>query len=116
MNSPHDLLRDDGDRPREPRRERVEDYLDHVCAPLVGIVPHTERAALRVEVAGHLAALIDEYEEVGLEPEAATHAALREHGEPWSLGQAFLEEWARREPVGRLARGTNAGALRAFAW
>jgi hypothetical protein len=40
---------------------RIEDYLDHVCAPLVDRVPYTERTALRAELRTHLASLAEAY-------------------------------------------------------
>src|SRR6476646_4572990 len=116
MSSPHDLSPSEG-APADPdRKSRVEEYLDHLCAPLIGMMRFTERRELRNEVENHLLALIDEYEEMGLRPDVAAEGALREHGEPWAIGEALLDEWVRRAPTGRLTRRAAAGALRALAW
>jgi hypothetical protein len=97
------------------QQERLEDYLDHVCAPLVGIVPYPARQSFRMEVEDHLGELIGEFQDEGLDLGAATQAALREHGEPWLIGQEFLDEWCRSAPQGRLARYASIATLRAFA-
>lgn len=78
--------------------ERIEDYLEHLIAPLVGIVPYSERHAFRQEAHAHLAGLICEFQYEGQEATEATESALREFGEPWKLGQAFLQEWSQGTP------------------
>jgi hypothetical protein len=75
--------------------DRVEDYLDHVCTPLVGLVPYRVRNKLRMEVEDHLCALIAEFSERGLAPIDALDAAMKEHGEPWRIGQAYANAWSR---------------------
>jgi len=94
----------------------VEDYLDHLCAPLVGIVPLAARRNLRDEVRAHLEALADEYRFQGKPPAEATAAALKELGEPWQVGQTFLREWLQGSPDAAPARLTRTAALRAFAF
>ncbi len=94
----------------------IEDYLDHLCAPLVGIVPLAERRGLRAEVRAHLEALAAEYGFEGLPPPEATRAALQELGEPWQVGQTFLREWLQGCPDAGPARLTRQAALRAFAF
>ena len=91
-------------------------YLDHLCAPLIGIVPLGERRGLRAEVRSHLEALAAEYGFVGKSPAEATAAALHELGEPWQVGQTFLREWLQGSPDAAPARLTRAGAFRAFAF
>jgi hypothetical protein len=92
----------------------VEDYLDHLCAPLVGIVPLAERRGLRDEVRGHLESLAAEYGFEGKPPQEATTAALQELGEPWQVGQTFLREWLQGCP--NPARLIRQAAMRAFAF
>ncbi len=94
----------------------VEDYLDHLCAPLVGIVPLAERRNLRDEVRAHLEALAAEYGFEGKPPREATAAALQELGEPWQVGQTFLREWLQGRPDTAPARLTRTAAGRAFAF
>src|SRR4051812_32552383 len=95
--------------------ERGEDYFDHLCGPLVGVVPFRERAAWREEVRFHLDALIEELCRDMTEAEA-TEQALREFGEPWQIGQVFTEEWSRRTPAGPVARLAGTASLYPFAW
>jgi hypothetical protein len=96
--------------------ERIEDFLDHLCAPLVGIVPYRERHSLREEARLHLECLIAEYREDNHTLEAAVEAAFREFGEPWQSGEEFLREW-RPKPsprgAGLLVRNAT---THAFAW
>lgn len=94
----------------------VEDYLDHLCAPLVGIVPLAARRDLRAEMRAHLEALASEYGFEGEPPAKATAAALKELGEPWQVGQTFLREWLQGSPNAAPARLTRAAAFRAFAF
>jgi hypothetical protein len=96
------------------RSERIEDYLDHLCAPLVGLVPYAERIALRSEAGAHIAWLIDEFEHQGLERPEAVEAALHEHGEPWAIGVAWVDEWLRGAPNSSLSRRVGSGGMRAF--
>ena len=77
----------------------------------------TRFAEVRAAEAGRFShLLIDEYQEEGQELDAATDAALREHGEPWRIGQAFLDEWCRGAPCRPHARYAGIATLRAFAW
>ena len=87
----------------------VEDFLDHFCAPLVGVVPFRERLALRHEIGAHVDALIAEYTFQGKAPIEATASALREMGEPWASGQAWLAQWS----VGRQASPASSRLARA---
>jgi hypothetical protein len=72
---------------------RIEDYLDHVCAPLVGVVPYARRQELRAELREHLAALAAAQQEMGSEPDAAAVMALRQFGEPRDLSRQWAQEW-----------------------
>lgn len=94
----------------------IEDYLDHLCAPLIGIVPLAERRGLRDEVRAHLEALAAEYGFEGKPAQEATTAALQELGEPWQVGQTFLREWLQGRPDTAPARLVRQAALRAFAF
>jgi hypothetical protein len=94
----------------------IEDYLDHLCAPLVGIVPLAERRGLRDEVRAHLESLAAEYGFAGKPPQEATATALQELGEPWQMGQAFLREWLQGRPDAAPARLTRQATFRAFAF
>jgi hypothetical protein len=99
-----------------PAGERVEDYLDHVCGPLVGTLPYERRAGLREEIRLHLEGLMAEFEEQGKPPQQAAELAFREMGEPWQLGEAILREWGP-EAAATGAHGLlRTEAIHAFAW
>ena len=96
--------------------ERLEDYLEHLSAPLIGIVPYPERKAFRQEAHAHIDGLIREYLYDGQDRKAATETALREFGEPWKVGRAFLEEWLQGTPRLRPALLIRKATCTAFAW
>ena len=72
---------------------QIEDYLDHVCAPLVGLVPYARRQELRAELRGHLEALVATHEELGSARTAAVVLALRQFGPPRCLSRQWAREW-----------------------
>ena len=92
--------------------ERFEDYLDHLGAPLIGIVPYSERNAFRQEALAHIEGLAREFQYQGRDLQEAMEAAMHELGEPWKVGQAFLEEWCqgttRCRPSSLIRRATIA--------
>jgi hypothetical protein len=95
--------------------ERIEDFLDHLCAPLVGVIPYRERALLREEARQHLECLIAEYAEQEATLDGVIEAAFREFGEPWRSGEEILREW-RPVPSPKGARRLIRNAtLHAFA-
>jgi hypothetical protein len=77
------------------RDPRLDDYLDHVYAPLVGVVPYARRQELRAELSAHLETLAASYEELGSTPEAAVVLALQQFGEPRRLSRQWIREWIR---------------------
>jgi len=95
---------------------RVEDYLDHLCAPLVGSLPYARRQEIRREAEAHLYTSIEEYRESGLSEERATEAALQAYGTPYRLAQAILDTWYSGAGSGtRPAVYSRTATLRAFA-
>ena len=79
---------------------RLHDYLDHVCAPLVGIVPYDRRHELRAELRDHLEGLVASHEERGIDREVAVANALRQFGDPRRLARQCAREWsAPKVPV-----------------
>ncbi len=116
MNSLPERLRfsPDGEETTESE-DRIEDYLDYLCAPLLGVVPYAERRSLREEARQHLQEIVAEFEAQGLSPREALNRALRVHGNPWRIGQSFVQEWslgAETSPKHSLRRATAC----AFAW
>lgn len=95
---------------------QIEDYLDYLCAPLLGIASYAQRRRLRLEAADHLHALAEDFEAEGFAPEEAVILALKEYGEPWAVGQRFADTCLRETAPRRLVRFGDAAALRAFGW
>jgi hypothetical protein len=98
------------------RSDRIEDYLDYLCAPLLGVVPYAERLSLREEARAHLLDIIAEFEAKGLPPEEALTGALRAHGNPWRIGQSFVHEWALGTTGASLRYWVHRATRCAFAW
>ena len=96
--------------------DRIEDYLDYLCAPLLGVVPYAERLSLREEARAHLLDILAEFEATGMPPHEALTCALRAHGNPWRIGQFFVQEWGQgtveSPPCYWVRRATRC----AFAW
>jgi hypothetical protein len=76
----------------------IEDYLDQVCAPLVGWVPYAARTELRAELQAHLESLVGAYQELGSSPDAAVRAALAQSGDPQDVAGEWVREWERILP------------------
>src|SRR5437870_479455 len=74
---------------------RIDDYLDHVYAPLVGVVPYARRQELKAELRAHLETLAASYEELGSTPDGAVVSALRQFGDPSDLSREWTREWHR---------------------
>jgi hypothetical protein len=96
--------------------DTIEDYLDHLCTPLVGLVPYAVRHKLRMEVEDHLCALIAEFTDQGLAPRDALDAAMREHGEPWGIGQTYADAWMRGSSNRCTNRSVAPYVLHGLAW
>jgi len=98
--------------------EIIEDYLDHLCAPLIGIVPYPERFRLREETGFHLEQRVNDYLLQGMSEREATFHAIERVGASEKVGRAFLEAWFKHQPQGRLAKTiglANSYALVPFA-
>jgi len=117
MNSPSDFPPSCGAPPaEEQQRAQIGDYLDFLCAPLLGIVPYAQRRRLRLETEDHLLALAEDFQVEGFAPDEALTVALREYGEPWRIGQDFAQSWLSGPRPCRFARFSDAATLRAFGW
>lgn len=118
MNNLPDLFHSPNQRQAQQQScdDRLEDYLEHLVAPLIGIVPFAERKAFRQEAYAHLEGLICEYLWQGKDRQEATEAALQEFSEPWKVGQAFLQEWLQGTPTQRPDLLSRKATFTAFAW
>jgi hypothetical protein len=95
---------------------QIEDYLDHICAPLVGLAPYEARQKLRAELRGHLEALVVARREIGACPEGAVREALAQFGDPRIVARQWAREWLRSQRPGRVepARPATFVALGSF--
>lgn len=84
--------------------ELLEDFLDHLCAPLVGIVPYRDRDRLRAEAAFNIESRYQTYLLDNLEPTEAMKKAIAKYGSSEVVCEQFLSEWYRYVPHGWLAR------------
>jgi hypothetical protein len=94
----------------------IADYLDHLCAPLVGVVPYPERSRLREETEYHLERLANAYLLEGATPAAAARRAIQKYGSSSEVGQLFLETWFAHQPQGWLARRLGLANVRALTY
>lgn len=94
----------------------IEDYLDHLCAPLVGVVPYPERNRLRSEAGYHLDRLLSGYIVEGMAPEAAARRAVEKYGSSQEVGQEFLETWFEHQPRGWVAQRIGLANVRAVTY
>lgn len=85
-------------------QEHIEDYLDHLCAPLVGIVPYRERDRLRQEAVFNIEGRMRQFLVDGYDSETSVFKAIEKYGRAEELSEKFLEEWLRYQPKGALAR------------
>ncbi len=84
--------------------EMLEDYVDHLVAPLVGLVPIHERRRLREETLDGLEARTHSNVQKGMDETEAAIRAIRQYGNTAEIGTRFLEAWLRHQPAGLLGR------------
>lgn len=82
----------------------LEDYLEHLIAPLVGLVPYEQRFALRLETQEHLEVRVSQLERDGLGVEEATREAIRRYGSAHQVAERFLTAWFENELTSPLTR------------
>lgn len=96
--------------------ELIGDYLDHLCRPLVGVVPYAQRQRLRAEAEDHLLTHKEELQREGHPALGAATLATERYGEPTRVGR----QWAEQALSPRSARTTawllNAATVNAFGW
>jgi hypothetical protein len=72
---------------------QIEDYLDHVCAPLVAHVPYKTRREWRGEMRTHLESLTLAHVELGDAPDVAAANALKQFGASDTVSKQWQQEW-----------------------
>lgn len=79
--------------------QKIEDYLDHAYAPLVGTLPYAKRQEIRAEMKQHLVQIIAAHQELGDNQDEAIEASLRQFGHPEKLTKSFLKSIHEIEPI-----------------
>lgn len=82
----------------------LEDYLDRLTAPLVGIVSYDTRTALRIETQEHLEIRIEDLERKGMGYADATREAIRIYGPAARVSEEFLTQWFESSATSPLLR------------
>lgn len=82
----------------------LEDYLDRLTAPLMGIVSYDVRTALRVETQEHLEIRIEGLERNGMSYPDATREAIRLYGPASRVSDEFLMQWFESSATSPLLR------------
>ncbi|RYG37732.1 hypothetical protein EON81_05765 [bacterium] len=95
-------------------RDVIDEYLECLIAPLVGVVPYPERTRLREETAFHLERLQDDYRSEGLAAEDAARQAVDDYGSSRQIADDFLESWFRKSSDRPLSRRFGHGSVIAF--
>ena len=90
--------------PEAEAHDLIEDYLDHLCAPLVGLVPYRERDRLRQEAGYNIEGRMEAFLLDGLSPVQAAERAIAKYGRSDAICEGFLSEWMRYQPHGWISR------------
>jgi hypothetical protein len=72
--------------------QRMEDYLDHIYAPMVEAVSYGRRQEIRREMRAHLDQLVAAHEELGSDRDEAVTAAIRQFGPPSLVARKWLAQ------------------------
>jgi hypothetical protein len=82
-----------------------DDYLDHVLAPMIGVVPIEVRRRIRAEALDNLEGRTQGYIRDGMPPREAAAAAIRKFGESTELSAEFIGNYTRQaQPEGSLGK------------
>lgn len=96
----------------------IKDYLDGLCAPLIGTIPYAARQQRRAAMRAELDTLIAAHQELGSPLEEAVTAAIRQHSASHSVTGKRLGETALpsrgRTPSARPATLLALGLFSAF--
>ncbi len=78
----------------------IENYLDHLCGPLIGLVPHLDRVRFRDEAKFNIEGRMDMYLRDGMPPLDAAREAIEKYGDSKELSDRFLAEWMQHQQTG----------------
>lgn len=94
--------------------EMIEDYLDHICSPLVGVVPFRERSRLREEAAFHLDRLQQSYAAEGLSAGEAALKAIETYGEASKISDQWIQSYLENRIQSKALKRIGTGNFLAF--
>lgn len=91
----------------------IEDYLDHVFAPLIGLIPYIERRRMRKEIQLLLEKAAQQRRAAGTPPAEAGLLAIEELGDSGRISDDLIKNWQREAVKGRFRdqRAANAVAV-----
>lgn len=75
--------------------ELLNDYLEHVTAPLVDVASYQEREAVRMELRQHIEALAEAHEELGSDRAEAMRSAIAQFGKADRVGNGIARQMIR---------------------
>lgn len=93
---------------------RIEDYLDRLAAPLVGVVPAEDRLRLRAEAAAHLERQAERAVLTGEDENEAIDRAIEAYGPAPVVAHEYLETWFENGVSGPLYARFGRANLIAF--
>lgn len=94
----------------------INDFLDHLCAPLIGVVAYAERCRLREETGYHLERVANSYVVAGSSPYEAACLAVENYGDSRVIGDRLLESRLRARMRHRIFQRMHPAELRALTW
>lgn len=71
----------------------LEDYLETLTAPMIGLVPYGTRMEFRAEARDHIERQIERLRAEAVGEEEATRQAIESYGSSGQICDAFLAEW-----------------------
>lgn len=93
----------------------IEDYLDHIYAPLVGMIPWRERRRLRDETAYHLERAASTRIHQGHSAADAARLAIQEYGDSAAVSDEMIQLWMERSVNTSLTRKMGRSVVVALA-
>ncbi|HVT12928.1 MAG TPA: hypothetical protein VHE55_11740 [Fimbriimonadaceae bacterium] len=94
----------------------LEDYLEALTAPMVGLVPCRVRLELRAEARAHLERQIERLKTEGIGEPEATRLAIEAYGSAAAIGDAFLSEWFQNQSRSPFLKQFGHANYVAFGW
>jgi hypothetical protein len=82
----------------------LEDYLDRLTAPMIGLLPYEVRAEFRTETQGHIERVIERRVLEGFDLSEATRSAIGDYGAAETIGDDFVAEWFQNQAKSKFLR------------